>query len=138
MNPIPKSAMISIQTPGDKSPNLKSGWDEVFYTSFYDSDRINDIYRIISFRKIRDLYCYITSFQNKFNIENVFIHCDYGQNRSGAVAFFMASLYNIPIIDRDMSMNHKYNFRVFSRLLKYHTRMENLTNRSIPDMMIGR
>ncbi|EGR0592425.1 hypothetical protein L5M36_14500 [Shewanella sp. SM72] len=99
LEPVAGAAMVSITDP-DKSPAALGPWELLYRDSFYDGGYSeNTIYTMKSAFRM-NYASYIDSFQAEklstfldglvgSGIDQIFVHCYYGESRSGAIALYL-------------------------------------------------
>lgn len=99
LSPVEGAAIVSITDP-DKPPANLGEWEKIHRDSFYDGGYSEDTIRAMksAFRKNYSSYIdssqaeNLSAFLDRLvanGINQIFVHCYYGQSRSGAVAMYL-------------------------------------------------
>lgn len=99
LEPVPGAAMISITDP-DKPPAALGQWGQLYRDSFYDGGYSENTIHTMKAAFRMNYASYIDSSQAEklstfldglvgSGIDQIFVHCYYGESRSGAVALYL-------------------------------------------------
>lgn len=148
--PIPGTAMISITDP-DKSPAPISGWDSLYRDAFYDGGYSESTIMTMKSSFQKNYASYIDSNQAvqladhiehlvSSGVNEIYIHCYFGESRSAAVALFLCNKYgfepNKPIIKPNKTVYDLLcNPFKYEQLIQSYTKTELKTKSSIFDTL---
>lgn len=99
LEPVAGATMISITDP-DKPPVALGPWDQLYRDSFYDGGYSENTIHTMKAAFRMNYASYIDSLQAEKlstfldglvggGIDQIFVHCYYGESRSGAVALYL-------------------------------------------------
>lgn len=104
--PLPQSALISINDDDNHVPKPKSGWASVYQDQFIDSDYTIDMLQhfpkellssMMSAEQASKLKDHIHWLIHTQKIRRIVVHCFAGRARSAAVAQYIHERYHLPL-----------------------------------------
>lgn len=93
------TALISILDPGTKDPEFDAAWTNILRMKFHDIDMTTQTAILNSWVLFDELMAdKIIDFLSEVErtCHTIVVHCHAGASRSGAVAKFIAELYDLP------------------------------------------
>lgn len=118
----PKDAVIiSIHDCSQSAAFLKEGWLDRLTLEFHDTDGTAMGLTVFNEAMSKQVWDFLE--QHKKTCSELFVHCQMGESRSGAVALVAAETYNVPCFKGSMPatwQNHTiYNRKVYRELLNW-------------------
>ncbi len=120
--PLEGAVLISIHDRSEGPLAPQSGWRDVLYQRFHDTDGTIMGLEVFSGEQAREILDFVE--QNK-DCDELVVHCQMGQSRSAAVAIYLSEKYGVPCYKENTPVTWE-NWKVYNRLV--YRRLCNVDN----------
>ncbi len=118
LQPTGTQVMVSIHDRVQGPAALQTGWKDVLYLSFHDTDVAKEDYDLFSEEQAKEVIAFI---DRHSEVEQIVVHCNMGVSRSAAVAMFISDQQDRNLFQQGRAFFHpdrpaQYNRLVYSTL----------------------
>lgn len=118
LQPTGSEVIVSIHDRVQGPAALQTGWKDVLFLSFHDTDVAKDGYDLFNEEQAGQVIDFIA---RHADVERIVVHCNMGVSRSAAVAMFIADQQDRNLFQQGRAFFHpdrppQYNRLVYSTL----------------------